>query len=257
MNLKPRLSAGGAAQRTEGGWLLTIPAGPAGKYRLSQIDDHRGLARIKYPCRPPMRLDLDARVSARDLPGTWGFGIWNDPYGFSFGPSDGFWRFPALPNAAWFFYSSPVSYLSFRNDKPGNGFLAQTFSSPWFDPLLIQAVVTFPFSLKRTRKLFSRIISEDGARVEGGHRDDNGAGPTFDPTQWHHYTLDWRASNTLLSVDGTCLLDTPVSPRGPLGIVIWIDNQHAGFNPQGRLTFGLEPNPEPAWLELDNLELTQ
>jgi hypothetical protein len=255
MNLKPRLSAGGTAKATERGWLLSIPSGSNRQYRLSQLDDHRGLARIKYPCRPPLELSLDARVSSPNLPGTWGFGMWNDPYGFSFGPSDGFWRFPALPNAAWYFYSSPISYLSFRDDKPANGFLAQVFASPLFDPLLLQAIATLPFSLKKTRSLLSRIISEDGVSLYGLQAPPDPRRSKPDVTQWHHYVLDWDSARTRFIIDDVCILETQLTPHAPLGIVIWIDNQHAGFNPQGKLTFGLEPNPEPAWMEIGDLDL--
>jgi hypothetical protein len=257
MNLKPRIAGVGTVTATERGWLLTIPSGPAGDYRLAQLDDHRGLARVSYPCRSPLRLQLDARVSSVRLPGTWGFGLWNDPYGFSFGPGDGFLRLPALPNAAWFFYSSPISYLSFRNDKPGNGWLAQVFASPQFDPLLIRAALTFPFSRTKTRALLSGIISEDSVSIDGPRSSLDPSALSFDPTGWHHYTLEWTASHTRFTVDDKCVLDAVTSPRGPLGLVLWIDNQHAGFDPRGNVTFGLEANPEPSWLELADIDLQQ
>jgi hypothetical protein len=46
-----------------------------------------------------------------------------------------------------------------------------------------------------------------------------------------------------------------VSPRPPLGLVIWIDNQYAAFTPNGRIGFGVLENPEPAWLELKEIEV--
>ena len=252
MNLKPRLSTDGKLATTDRGWVLSIPAGSGNRYRLSQLDDHLGLQRSRYPCRPPMKLRLEARASAADLPGTWGFGLWNDPYGFSFAPGNGILRLPALPNAAWFFHSSPVSYLSFRDDTPANGFLAQVFASPRFDANLIRAGLTLPFSMRRARRLLARVISEESASLDGASDSIRPAG-RLDVTQWHVYALEWSSARIRFVVDNVCVLDTPLSPRPPLGVVIWIDNQHAGFNPQGKLSFGLEPNPQPAWLEIRDL----
>ncbi len=244
LNLRPRLSSGGTVTETERGWLLSIPSGGANRYRLSQIDDHLRIPREEYPRRPPFRMSLEARVSASDLPGTWGWGLWNDPYAFAFGPGENSWlRLPALPNAAWFFYSSPVCYLSFCNDKLGNGFLAQAFSSPHRHPLLIRAILTFPFSRRATRRLLRRIIGEDLAAVTTGVK------------EWHAYTLDWLETGMRFRVDEQLLLETSINPRPPMGIVIWIDNQYAAFTPQGKVRFGLEKNPEPAWMEIRDLRL--
>ena len=247
MNLKPRLSGGGKLTETERGWILSIPAGPANRYRLAQLDDHLHIPRSQYPCRPPLRMQLEARVSDEHLPGTWGFGLWNDPYGFSVGPGDGFLRLPALPNAAWYFFSSPISYLSFRDDRPGNGFLAQLFSSPRFDVLLFRAALAFPFSLKTTRRLLSRVIREDSTRLDGS------AG--FNINEWHRYSLEWTESSTRFVVDDAHVLETSLAPRPPMGVVIWIDNQHAALTPQGKLSFGLQANAEPAWLEIRDLRM--
>lgn len=250
MDLKPRLSADGQIEAVERGWRLSIPSGSALRYRLSQLDDHIGLARSRYPYHPPVHMQLEARASAAGLPGTWGFGLWNDPYGFSFGPGNGFIRLPALPNAVWFFYSSPVSHLSFRDDKPGNGLLAQVFSGPRFHASLPRAGLTFLFSRRAARPLLARIISEDAAQLAG-----DATPQPLDVTAWHSYELDWSTDGTRFAVDGARVLETTVSPRGPLGIVIWIDNQHAGYTPQGRVTFGLEPNPAPAWMEIRDLSV--
>ena len=154
MNVKPRLFGGGKVTETERGWTLAIPAGSRTRYRLAQLDDHLRIPRDQYPWFPPARLELEAaRVSARDLPGTWGFGLWNDPYAFSFGPGNGFLRLPALPNAAWFFSSSPASYLSFRNDMPGNGFVGQVFQARASISCCSAPPITFHCSRTAARRL--------------------------------------------------------------------------------------------------------
>jgi hypothetical protein len=243
MNLNPRLSRDGNLTKLPKGWRLAIPAGPASRYRLSQLDDHAAMPRHAYLWHPPLGLSLRARVSSASLPGTWGFGLWNDPYGFSFGPGDVFLRLPALPNAIWFFHSSERSYLSFRDDKPAQGFLAQAFHSPNFHPLLIPAGLILPFSRRRMRPLLRRVIEEDSVKLE------------LNVTQWHEYRMAWNQERTKFWVDEELVLDSPVSPRPPLGLVVWIDNQYAAFTPQGKLRMGMEKNPEGAWLEVENVEV--
>ncbi len=243
MDLKPRLTRDGELTQTPDGWHLEIPAGPALRYRLSQLDDHPNIPRRNYPWQTPLKLSLRARASAADLPGTWGFGFWNDPFGFSFGPGDVFLRLPALPNSIWFFHASKKNYLSFRDDKPAQGFIAQAFSSPSFDPLLIAAGLGLPFSRRRIRPLLARVIGEDSAQIN------------VDVTEWHEYRLEWSETRSVFRVDDNLILETPVTPRAPLGMVIWIDNQYAAFTPQGKLSLGFEKNPEGAWLEIKQMVL--
>lgn len=239
-NLKPRLTTDASVFPASNGFRLTIPPGTAGKYRLSQLDDHAHIARKNYPYSPPFSLSLRARVSSPFIPGTWGFGLWNDPFGFSFGSEDNFFRLPALPNALWFFYASPQNYLSFRDDKPAQGFLAQAFRSPRFHPLLILAGMALLFSRKKTRQLLSHIIDEDAATV------------SVDATQWHSYRLEWSPTRSAFWVDEALVLDSPVSPRPPLGLVIWIDNQYAAFSPNGRIAYGILEGKEE-WLEIEDI----
>ncbi len=242
MNLKPRLSRKASITPKPNGWRLTIPGGSAGGYRLSQLDDHAHITRQNYPYSPPFSLSLKARVSSTSVPGTWGFGLWNDPFGFSFGPGDTFFRLPALPNALWFFYASPQNYLSFRDDRPAQRFLAQAFRSPRFHPSVIAAGFALPFSRKKTRQLLSRVIEEDSATV------------SVDATQWHAYRLEWSPTRSAFWVDEALVLESPVSPRPPLGLVIWIDNQFAAFKPDGKISMGVLAGKEE-WLEIEDLEI--
>lgn len=239
--LTPSLTPAASVSPTSGGGhLLKIPAGPSGRYRLAQLEDYSGLARAKFPAHPPRTLSLRARVSAGFCAGTWGFGFWNDPYGPTLNPPR---VLPALPNAAWFFHASPHNYLSFREDKPAHGFLAQTFRAPGFHPLLVPAALTLPFARQTTRRLLSRIIDEDGIAL------------SVDPAQWHAYRLRWGQKRVIFEVDEVVVLETSVSPNPPLGLVIWIDNQYAAFTPQGKIAWGFLNCDEAAWLEIENLEL--
>jgi hypothetical protein len=240
--LTPRCAGGGeVAELPGGGWRLEIPAGPAGRYRLAQVDDYAGLARRLFPhLDGDTALILRARISAPDLPGTWGFGFWNEPFGFGLGQGGGL-RLPDLPNAAWFFHASAANALSLRDDLPGSGLLAQVFRSPpaWpflpFAPGL--ALLAWPAAARLLRRLARSVVREAGTRsaqAEG----------------WRSYVIERAAGGMRFTVDGECVLETPLTPRGRLGLVIWIDNQYAAFGPDGRMRAGTQANPQSAWLEV-------
>jgi hypothetical protein len=226
---------------------LSCPAGPAGRYRWAQLDDYMPLRRADFRWRAPLSLEVRARVSVPDLPGTWGFGLWNDPFSATLGLGGMGRRWPTLPNAAWFFYASPPNHLAFRDDHPAHGLLAATFSAPAIPAPLVALglpalpLLAWPPTARILRRLAGRVIREAAVAV------------TLDPTDWHLYRLEWRADAARFLVDGQVWLETPVSPRPPLGLVIWIDNQHAAFPPDGRLRMGTLPNPEPAWLKVASL----
>jgi hypothetical protein len=246
--LIPRFTSGANVEgisrdKQRQGYRLSIPAGKADKYRLAQLDDYTKTARKRFPLRPPVRLTLSARASSNSIPGTWGFGLWNDPFGLSLGLGGNPFRLPVLPNAVWFFGASKENYLSFRDDKPAQGFLAQAFRSPKFHPLLIPAGIALPFSRKLLRRLLGKVIGEDGISL------------SLDVTQWHDYNLNWREDRIAFEVDEIPVFESSVSPRSPLGLVIWIDNQYAAFTPEGNIRFGVLENPEPAWLEIKDLTM--
>lgn len=252
--LNPRVSPGAKVEEISGAerqrvYRLLIPAGSANKYRLAQLDDYTKVRRRQFPSRAPVRLSLSARTSSESIPGTWGFGLWNDPFGLSLGFGGNPFRLPALPNAVWFFGASEESYLSFRDASTShrgdvaNGFLAQTFRSPSFHPLLIPAGLALPFSRKTTRRFMARVIDEDGVRLG------------VDVTRWHRYRLEWREDRVSFEVDEAPVFESTISPKPPLGLVIWIDNQFAAFTPEGKIGFGVLENLEPAWLEVKDIEL--
>jgi hypothetical protein len=243
-DLRAHHTQGASATHLPNGYRMTIPAENDRNYRVAQLDDYAKSARKNLPHRPSLSLELHARASAASIPGTWGFGLWNDPFGMSVGFGGKPWRMPALPNATWFFHASEENYLSF-SDKPGNGFLAQVFRSPVF-PLgrLAKVGLALPFSREKARSLLSKIVEEDGVRL------------AVDVTQWHTYRLEWSPRRSAFWVDDALVLETSLSPRPPLGFVVWIDNQYAAFTPEGKIGFGVVENTEPAWLEIESLNLS-
>jgi len=227
----------------------------SGKYRIAQLDDYTGTPRRRFPWQPPLTLSLRARASAESLPGTWGFGLWNDPFSLSLGFGGGTRRFPALPNTAWFFHASPPNYLSLRDDLPAQGFLAATFRSGQLPAPLLAALspgvvlFTLPPAARLLRRLARRLIWQDAALVGGNGR--------YAAADWHIYQIGWNQDNVTFSVDGATILITRASPRGPLALVLWIDNQYAALPPTGRLSFGALLNPQPALIEIDTLSLAR
>ena len=308
IELTSRHTPSASVRQAADGWRMDIPAGPRGSYRLAQLDDY-GRAATYHSMRLPRRafpwdspltpreprgvaLSLRARLSASNLPGTWGFGLWNDPFGFAIGFGGTRRRLPALPNTAWFFHASPENYLSLhpchceersdeaipsqvqeiaslsyppgqagtpalvggareerpRNDIPANGFFAGTFRSPrWPSPLLAPALLALPLLALRPasrllRRLASRLVRQDGGAVR------------VDVTQWHEYSIHWLSEVANFEVDGKTILQTPISPHPPLGLVLWIDNQYAAWRPDGSVGYGTLENPA-AWLEISDLDM--
>ena len=242
-DLKAHFSNKANVTPTSDGYRMTVPDGNDKYYRVAQLDDYAKLARKDFPHRPSLSLSLRAKASAESIPGTWGFGLWNDPFGLSIGFGGNPFRIPALPNAIWFFHASQENYLSF-GDKPGNGFLAQVFRSSVL-PMgrLAKVGLTLPFSRTKARALMSDIVEEDSIRL------------SVNVTEWHAYRFEWSPTRSAFWVDDDLVLETSVSPRPPLGLVLWIDNQYAAWHPNGKIGFGVLENTEPAWLEINDLSL--
>ena len=228
---------------TARGWRLSVPAGKAGNYRLSQLDDQDlatssvSMAAAAYTelCEPSL-----------ERPSTWDMGLRileRSAIRFLVARRKIALRLPALPQAAWFFGASPKSYLSLRDDKPANGFYAQVMRSRRVSAGLIAAGLLLPYSPTTTRRALGRVISEDSAAVGG------------EPSEWHDYAIHWMPERTAFLVDDHLVLESASSPRPPLGLVMWIDNQYAAFDPRGGLRWGIEENPAEVWLEIEDVRV--
>lgn len=248
--LRNHIASGGKVLQTGSSkWHLEIPPGQSGDYRLAQLDDYSGLSRKAFPWRPPLKLSLRGRASAQSIPGTWGFGLWNDPFGTALVKGSQI-RLPTLPNAAWFFFASPLNYLSLRDDLPAQGQLAATFQSPAKLPtalilsLPLLPLVLLPPGGRWLRSQARRYVRQDTAKLD------------LEPTSWHAYEIDWREEEVIFHLDGQKVFETKVNPEGPLGLVIWVDNQYASLPPDGRLGYGTLANRVAAWIEVDDLKMT-
>jgi hypothetical protein len=230
---------------------LEISAGKKGSYRVSQMDDYSGRPRRKYLHSPPLSITLQVRVSDNSLPGTWGFGFWNDPFALGIGVKGSGLHLPALPEAAWFFYGSAKNDLSFRSEEPKNGLLASVFTSTPIPSILLPfGLLALPLLASKStarwlRRFASRFIKEDSVRCN------------IDDTIWHEYRVQWLENKVEFSIDSEVVLYSSISPRPPLGLVVWIDNQYAAFSVDGSVHFGTEENPSPAWIEIKNIEIAE
>jgi hypothetical protein len=247
MEFSRQTTSGSSITQTDSGWRLEIPPGTSTQYRLAQLDDYASLKRSDFIHQAPTVFSMRARTSSNSIPGTWGFGFWNDPFSTIIGLGGMTRPLPALPNTAWFFYGSQDNYLSFRNDKSANGFLAATFSSPQIPTFLLASTIFaspllfFKSSAKWIRQQMSRRILEDSALLE------------IDVTEWHRYKMQWENNLVSFEIDENSVFVTRVAPNSPLGLVIWIDNQYAAFKPSGKINTGSLENPVPAWMEIENL----
>ena len=238
-------------QKESGYWHLGIPAGPGGQYRLAQLDDYGLLPRNAFQWHPPVHLELRAKASARNIPGTWGFGLWNDPFSLSLGLGGGTRRFPSLPNAMWFFFASSQNHLSIYDDLPANGQLAASFSSPSIPSALLAfgsplvPLMALPATARWLRRIARRWITQDSTQLG------------VNVIDWHHYKLTWNHDGISFELDGTNVMRSKVTPRGPLGFLVWIDNQFAALPPNGKFSYGTLENDEPAWIEIMDLQMKQ
>lgn len=250
VKLRTKLTPGAEISAPQEGTLrLRIPAGPAGRYRLAQLDDYSHLPRKDFLWQPGTSLHVQMRASENQIPGTWGIGFWNNPFGMAILTRVEMLRLPALPESAWFFFASPHNYLSLRDDLPAHGALAATFrvqtrSKPWLTlaaPLL--PLLAIPPVARTLRKLIRKTILEDSYQLP------------IDPTAWHDYRLDWQKNEAVFQLDSQKPFTTKIVPVQSLGFVLWIDNQYAAFRPDGQLRFGTLENPDAAWIEIRQLTI--
>jgi hypothetical protein len=215
----------------------------AEEYTNAQIDDYQHLRRRDFLWRPPLTLTVCARFShaSGQLSGTAGFGFWNDPFMFMMTGA----RRPTLPRAIWYFYASPPSQIALALDMPGHGWKAATIDAlrwPFFllaptAPMAIP-LMKIPWFRRRFWPTGQRAIHVSETPIHA------------DMTEWHTYTIEWGAAAARFLVDELPILECDAPPRGPLGLVIWLDNQCMAVTPWGRFRHGLLTSSQPQWLEV-------
>jgi hypothetical protein len=249
-DLDPRwqryLVGAGALEHTGSGLRFVTTDTVSGTYTDAQIDDYQHLPRRRFPWHPPLRLLVRARFSHRagDLQGTAGFGFWNDPFMMTGA------RMPALPRAAWFFYGSPPSDMKLDLEMPGHGWKAATI-----DALRLRALLLAPFAPLAV--LLMNVPAIYRSLWPSIQRAVNVQEATLpqEMDAWHTYALDWGMEQTTFTVDGVAVLEDAPSPRGPLGFVMWFDNQYMVVTPWGKFRWGTLDEPGRQWMEVSQLRI--
>lgn len=221
---------------------LTLPQASHTAYSDAQLHDYAGLARRNFPWQAPLAFSIRARISPQTQ-GTAGFGFWNNPLA----PLGGL---PALPQAAWFLWASPPSAMEMAQDIPGYGWKAATIDAGrpaalgWV-PLAPAVLLAcrHPGLRRRIWPHVQRALAVDECQL------------LHDPGAWHTYELIWLRDRVIFGVDGRQVLVSRTAPRGPLGLVIWIDNQWARVTPSGSFGWGLLDAQLPQSLEWSDLRI--
>jgi hypothetical protein len=217
------------------------------RYSNAQIDDYQGLPRRSFLWRPPLRMEVRARFShpEGELSGTAGFGLWNDPFMMTRGG-----RLPTLPRALWFFYGSPPSNMKLDVGTPGHGWKAATIDALRPISLLLALVGLPAVVLMNVRSLYRTLWSPIQRAINVRE-----AALDVSMTEWHTYVMEWGREQTAFHVDDRAVLVDAPSPRGPLGFVMWFDNQYLIATPWGRVGWGVLDAPGRQWMEVEWLQL--
>jgi len=216
-------------------------------YTDAQIDDYQGLSRRHLLWYPPLSLTVRVRFShpAGTLSGTAGFGLWNDPFMMTSV------RLPTLPKAIWFLYASPPSDMKLDMHTPGYGWKGTTIDVIRVFFFLLMPTAPLAIPLMKFHRLYRALwpVAQRVMRVSETLLE-------ADMTAWHTYRIGWGVDRASFSVDGESVLDCDTSPRGPLGFVMWLDNQYAIVTPWGQFGYGRLKASGRQWMEVDTLVIT-
>jgi len=236
------VGGGQVSQNGEHAKLVLPPGG--GRYADAQLDDYHAQGRHRFLYSPPLTLTLRVRASHAAPTGTLGFGFWNDPFSLTGSVLAG-------PKVIWFFYASPPSDMALVDDVPGRGWKAATLDTGRLPPFVLAPAALVAILLTRVPGLGPPIMATARRAVQA-HEALLADVPL---TEWHTYELAWRPAEATFRVDGVERLRSPAPPRGPLGLVIWIDNQYAIASREGKFGFGLCPVAETQWLEVEGVQI--
>jgi hypothetical protein len=220
----------------------------ARQYTNAQIGDYQSLPRRRFRWHPPLRLTVRARFShpSGEIQGTAGFGFWNDPFLMTEA------RLPTLPRALWFFYASPPSDMKLDMRTLGRGWKAATLDA--LRPVALPLALIAPLAvlLMNLRPLYrplwrpiQRALNVREALIDAPMAD------------WHTYAIDWGTDHVSFRVDGEALLPDAPAPRGPLGFVMWLDNQYLIATPWGRFGWGKLEQPGQQWMAVERLAIVK
>jgi hypothetical protein len=158
---------------------------------------------------------------------------------------------PALPRAIWFFYAAPPSNMKLDLNTPGWGWKAATIDAARWPFLALAPTAPVAMPLMHIRSIYRRLWPI-GQRAIGVC--EQALATSMD--DWHVYTIDWGRNVARFFVDGTPIFTCETPPRGPLGLVIWIDNQFMRVTPWGDFGYGVidRPGRQSLWVDWLSVE---
>jgi hypothetical protein len=228
--------------------LLSLP--PVKSYADAQLDDTQRLPRGSLRWKPPLRFSVRARTSLTAPAGTFGFGLWNDPFSLSVGMGGAAHKLPAAPQCAWFFYGSPPLDLPLADGVPGSGWKAATLRFRSLPPWLLAPVALGGMALASLPPARRWAF----AQARRFYRAEERLLPV-DPAEWHTYAIEWSPSSAGFFVDNVEMLRSAHPPLPPLGLVLWIDNQYAVATAEKGFGFGVLALAQAQTLELEAAQI--
>jgi hypothetical protein len=238
---KATASEGASLVEFEDGWDFIL-AESGEKYANAQLDDYRDIKRKYFLNTDNLSLEADICWGDQDLVGTSGMGFWNDPFLMTG------WRWPSLPVVAWFMMTGRDSNMKVGNEN-GSGLKAQVISAwSWSFflrlPLLLLGLVLGRF-LGRNFFLdnFSRGIGLSEKTLSQGQ------------SGWRNFRIDWTESGVEFFVDQKSVLRHSRPLTGPLGLVIWQDNQWLKFDPRQGVRWGTSKLDGSQTMKIRNIRL--
>ena len=216
-------------------------------YSNAQLDDYSGRKRKDYLWHANTTMALEARFSHHQekLQGTAGFGFWNAPFGDPNHP------YPTLPKAIWFFFGSPPTDLPLNPSGHGRGWFANTLDATTWQAIQMAPLAPATLLLNHWPWFRHKIWPTIQKRLNISYQQL----ATIDMTNWHKYQIDWNKDGCHLMIDNVTVLKTTCRVQGPLGFVIWLDNQHMMVTPTGKMGAGVIQTSQDQWMEIRNVSV--
>ncbi len=249
--MHPVTAGQGIAQAGAKDWLLKLPPVQSGYHNAqlwNYVQQSKLNSTVQLENRPPLRLSLSAYCVGEpdELVGTAGFGFWNHPL------SPERRRLPRLPRAVWFFFASKRSNMALASDVPGSGWKCAVIDT--INPCALALMpLAVPAALAlRSKWLYSRLYPA----IQRALKIDEHPLDLSLLRERHRYQIDWLVDRVSFSIDSQLIFETPFSPAGPLGLVIWMDNRYAVVTPQGHFGFGVEAVEREQGMMVEEIEMS-
>jgi hypothetical protein len=140
--------------------------------------------------------------------------------------------------------------MALAEGVPGHGWKASVIRSAAIPSLLLlpgaavgAALAQIPILRGSTMRLARRFVRAQEKILDA------------DLDSWHEYRMEWKAEGVNFLVDGELVHAASLSPRSPLGLVIWIDNQYLIASPKGGFRFGTLKTEAEQRLEVEDLAI--